>query len=294
MNFNYPKGIIDTNTTQSVNDTISHIIKQKSIVNPIIKDDIFTILEAFCKVIYYPIEDSVSSFFIKFNENEFNDSVVFINTNTSYEKQVFAAAYELAYVTGVIKDNQNILSVNDLFSSQHYVSSDSNHSRLTAIYFASQLLVPDNILEKYLIDMKMKDTDCITVEGILKLMDLFLFPYEPMIMKLYINGNLSKTEYEHFLSLNSISDNSIFQFQKRFGLCSKNNNLIRTKKFSNFIDLAIKSYKITVRTYDKLECLLKLFDLTPELVGVKKKINQYTTEKELELQRVFDDYDEKI
>lgn len=70
--------------------------------NMIIRDDIFGILEKYCTVVYYPIENEINCGFHtqRFVKDKL-EHFVYINTAKTVAEQVFAAAHELGHVWGV-------------------------------------------------------------------------------------------------------------------------------------------------------------------------------------------------
>lgn len=278
MNSNYLKKVLLENDIKFIKSKID-MINKNHIINPIVKSDIFQLLESVGKVLYYPIKDNVCAFYTKIDTNHSKKNIIFINTSMPYEKQIFAAAHEFAHIIGIAGNHEEILVDNNIYN---YVLDNSeciNKNEILANYFACELLVKDSLLESHLLKMKIDTPDSITIEHIIKLMDMFLFPYRPMVLKLYYMDKISHYKYEELINVNY--DNLIFQLQNRLGLCSMNNTPTRIKSFSNFIDLAITSYDMTVRTYDKLKYVLKLFDLTPDKFGVKKKLPEYFSEEKL-------------
>lgn len=272
MNLSYQKNSIQKSDINKFRSKINYILNEKNIFNKIIKDDIFLLLESVSKVLYYPIKDSVSSFFMKIN----GYNLVFINTHMPYENQLFSAAHELSHIISISKNREEVLVWKDLYKYFNCTLDNLDRDELISNRFASELLVNNEILENMLIQMEMNDFDAVTPEIIVRLTDLFVFPYEAMVLKLYELNKISRKKYLEFISLsNSSSSNQIFQLEKRLGLCSRNNELTNTKKFSDFIDLAINSYKFTVRTYDKLAYNLSLFDLNPQNMNVKRKRPSY-------------------
>lgn len=290
MNFYNQKNILHEKDILFIKKKINDIIKERNITELKIKDNIFNLLESVSKVLYYPIDDKVSSFYMKINENSFNERFVFINTNMPYERQVFAAAHELSHILSISKDHQEVFTNEAISHVQDVNPSETEINEQLANRFASELLVCDNILEKELSLMNMDKMDSLTLKGIVKLMDEFLFPYKEFVIKLHNLGKLSNMKYKEFISIDAYNTQGpIIQLQQNMGLCTINNRVTKIKKFSNFIDLTIEAYNKTVRTYDKLEYLLRLFDLEPKNLNVKKKKPAYLTKKEFESERIFEE-----
>lgn len=81
---------------------IENIRNDYVLCNMKIKDDIFGILEQYCTVVYYPIENEKNcGFHVKRFVNDKLEDFVYINTAKPVAEQVFTAAHELGHVWGV-------------------------------------------------------------------------------------------------------------------------------------------------------------------------------------------------
>ena len=86
----------------AIQDEIAEIRKKYVINNDIIRDDVFGILEKYCTVLYYPIEDEKNcGFHIKKIVNDKQEEFVYINSAKTLEEQVFTAAHELGHIWNV-------------------------------------------------------------------------------------------------------------------------------------------------------------------------------------------------
>lgn len=254
----------------------------------VIRDDIFRILEDICTVLYYPVKDNIHAFSRLPDKFPNGKIVVFVNTNLTYEKQIFTAAYELAHVL-IIKDRP------EKFINKKTKGTLTKHDEESLHYaanvFASELLVDTDVLKKRLDLMGINKIDTLTHDHIVKLMDFFIFPYKSMLKRLYMIDFLSKEKFEELMLINPYtSNNPIFQLQNRLGLCSKNNIVTKLKKFSNFIDITIKAYEKKIISYDKLEHIFRLFDLKPSNFNIKLKPLSYLTREELEKHHFFTEF----
>ncbi|MDP4177326.1 MAG: ImmA/IrrE family metallo-endopeptidase [Bacillota bacterium] len=303
MNCIYDKNDTNENFKSFIKIKIDDLYTKKKINIPIIKDEIFNILETVSKVLYYPIKDDISAFHLKTNKSGFEHNIVFINTNLPYEKQVFAAAYEFAYIIILSENNRlscmkntdtkftNDKTLNKALDKALDTNSkilDAHDLELICTQFAGEFLVRDDILEEELIKMGISKADKISLENIVRLMNLFILPYKIILKRLYEENKISKQKYSELSLIKSCgNDSPIFQIQKRLGLCSKNNEISKIKSFSNFIDLAIKSYSASLKDYEDLEYSLKLFDLKPSNFNIKKTESQCLTINELEIQHLL-------
>ena len=87
-----------------IREIVSHIKKECIIQNTAIRDDIFSILEDKCTVMYYPLQNEKNrGFHIKrIVKNQLED-FVYINTAKPIVEQIFTAAHELGHIFEVSK-----------------------------------------------------------------------------------------------------------------------------------------------------------------------------------------------
>lgn len=85
-----------------ISSVIENIRADYVLSNMIIKDNIFGILEKYCTVVYYPLENEKNCGFHtqRYVKDDLVD-FVYINTAKTISEQVFTAAHELGHVWGV-------------------------------------------------------------------------------------------------------------------------------------------------------------------------------------------------
>lgn len=269
---------------RKIREDIVRLRNEKNIVNQDIQDDVFTLIEKECKVFYYPINDQELWAFYHKEEPEDGRSrkFVFINTNLPYEKQIFAAAHELAHIWNVSADEpETLVTSADEDSPIRLDEADSvtpSKDEDIANRFAAELLMAEKTV---------RDLYHRCVEGntkypkevqliilVLCLMDYYLVPYKMTVLRLEELGLITLQEEEILLSVPREGENSIGQLQKRLGLCERNNEITRTKEFADFINLAIQDYQKQLITFAKLRQSLSIFDLTPESMGITEEKKQ--------------------
>lgn len=172
--------------------------KEKGIVNEIIREDVFDILSEECTVLYYALEDdSVEGCHVIKPVNGKMEQFVFINTTKAVQEQTWTAAHELGHVWRVdsyVKDKLN----------QYDLNSEQLVNR-----FAAELLLPENIFIKELVD-KLGEYDYkgpkmsaeMMVRLVTYLMNYFCTPYKAIIRR--------------FIELEYIDENAESQFLKGF------------------------------------------------------------------------------
>lgn len=251
--------------------------RSSGLTNKIIKDDVFNILEEQATVLYYPIEETeICAFYKKIEEKKF----VFINTNIPYEKQIFAAAHELAHLWNVATTEAELLRIDvveEYIGDRDFVVRNEKLEYF-ANRFAAEFLVQKEALQQELrhMDIANEQVDLVTI---VKLMDKFTVPYKTIVRRLYEVHHINKEVCQKFLSVERVDINRI---QKRLQLCEKNNAISKRVKLGNLVDLALQSYEQGLRTYEKLEALLGLVKELPENYGIQKKTVELMTEEELD------------
>lgn len=93
-------------------EQIQKFIEEKrdegKIINSIIRDDVFSILEKECTVLYYYLDDAIEGFHISKPVRGEQKQFVFINTQKVLQEQVWTAGHELGHVWKVdqyVKNN---------------------------------------------------------------------------------------------------------------------------------------------------------------------------------------------
>ena len=75
----------------AINTIINDIRKEQVLQNDAIRDDIFSILEKNCTVLYYPLQNEKNrGFHVKRIVNDKLEDFVFINTDKAIDEQIFA------------------------------------------------------------------------------------------------------------------------------------------------------------------------------------------------------------
>lgn len=240
-------------------ETIRAQVREKLILyckfNEVIGTQIFNILEKESKVLYYPLEDqNVWGFSEIIKDKEF----VCINTSLSYEKQVFAAAHELYHLW--------YGSSGEVMLSENMQELDADKDvELFANRFAAEFLIDEQLL---LQEMKVYeiDKDNMEIKDVVRLANIFVVPYRTMVRRLHEIGVFKGKKYNQFIG---ICDEQIDIWKKRLGLFEP----VRKENIglSNLIDLSMELYEKKLITFDKLEYLLELSELTPEEMGIRKE-----------------------
>lgn len=244
--------------------------------NRIIKEEIFKIIEMNSKTLYYPTkDDDICGAVYKSKKYK----ISYINTYIPLEKQVFAAAHELYHILYSEVDNNELISSNIL--DERLPTNKINKEDLKANRFAAEILVPKEVLINE-IDIRDIKENSIDIREIIELMDIFLVPYKTIIRRLYEIEYITKEKYINLLNQEDRNEESgIMLWQKRLGLCKRNNQRTNEIKLDKLIDNALKLYDKKQITYEKLEFLLKLANLKPSEFNIYEEKFESPSEEEI-------------
>ena len=244
--------------------------------NRIIKEEIFKIIEMNSKTLYYPTkDDDICGAVYKSKKYK----ISYINTYIPLEKQVFAAAHELYHILYSEVDNNELISSNIL--DERLPTNKINKEDLKANRFAAEILVHKEVLINE-IDIRDIKENSIDIREIIELMDIFLVPYKTIIRRLYEIEYITKEKYINLLNQEDRNEESgIMLWQKRLGLCKRNNQRTNEIKLDKLIDNALKLYDKKQITYEKLEFLLKLANLKPSEFNIYEDKFESPSEEEI-------------
>lgn len=178
-----------------IQDFINLKKQEKSIVNEIIREDVFDILGAECVVLYYALEDSqVEGCHVIKPLNGRMEQFVFINTTKAVQEQTWTAAHELGHVWKVDNYVKNKLNQYDL-NSEDLVNR-----------FAAELLLPKDIFVKEVND-KLREYDYkgprmsaeMMVRLVTYLMNYFCTPYKAIIRRFIELGYIEEDSEQEYL-----------------------------------------------------------------------------------------------
>lgn len=184
-------------TVVKIRKEVEKIKKNYGIINPIIRKDIFELLDNLCVVLRYPLDNDEEANgihvkrWIKGEQKDF----VFINTSNSIEKQIYTAAHELGHVWEI---DEKVLDE----------SSGCEKSEAVINRFAAELLMPYEIFK----EMFLKECDKNKIYGmkienkvfmkiIILLMNTFMVPYKAIIYRIEEIGYIDSFSREQLEEL---------------------------------------------------------------------------------------------
>ena len=180
--------------------------------NSLLRDDVLELLDRYCTVVYYPIENEGNNGFhvtgIPFVDGT-RHNFVFINTAQTIEKQVFTAAHELGH----------IWNVDEYIISELNLDSSTEMREMIINRFAAILLIPnENFSTAVRAGLKAlgnNDGKTITFENLLKLvvtlMNQFYVPMNAIVLRLVETSFFNPDFAELFLGYDKIPEDFFTQ-----------------------------------------------------------------------------------
>lgn len=185
----------DEKTVEAIQEFVKQKRKEENIVNQVIRDDVFALLEKHCIVLYYPLEDDkIEGCHIIKPLGKGEEQFVFINTTKAVQEQTWTAAHELGHVWKVDRYVKDKLNRPD-------VDSEDVVNR-----FAAELLLPEFIfkgeirqrLEEYHYEGPVMSTETM-VRLVTYLMNYFCTPYKAVIRRFIELDYIEESSEEAFL-----------------------------------------------------------------------------------------------
>ncbi|AKN33780.1 hypothetical protein Ccar_24320 [Clostridium carboxidivorans P7] len=184
--------MLSENIINGIEQLVQEIKQEKNIKNEIIRDDVFSILQALdCIVLYYPLEgeenDGCSGCHIEKPVNGKMEQFVFINTNNTRERQAFTAAHELGHILKVDK------RLREKFPEEEF------KCEVVINRFAAELLMPRELFKEAM-EFKLKEMHYTgptikaldLVKLIAYLMNYFFVPFKSVVRRLNEIGRLDE------------------------------------------------------------------------------------------------------
>ncbi len=227
-------------------------------VNELIRDDIFLLLDKYCTVIYYPINDTKNNgFHVTYYNDEEPVNFVYINTSQHREKQTFTAAHELGHIWEVDK----------LFGDKDHDSQERIINR-----FASELLMPKDIFIKHVTDelkQHLENGNNIDIMDMIKVitsaMNYFFTSYKSVVYRMYEVGLLGKESCDVlWISDNHPNSSAIVEISKKFAQENGYSRLYKDDKIKHidgFTELLNTAKEKELLSKKKLASLYEKFDL---------------------------------
>lgn len=186
---------------------------RRDFVNQLLREDLLLLLDKWCTVIYYPVNDEQNhGFHVRRHLADKEEDFVFINTNQDKEKQIFAAAHELGHIWRL-----------DQFLKERGIALDEEQEEDVMNRFAAELMMPTDLFLKFI----MRQVSSYPQEGTavkiqihdmlricLAAMYEYFMPYKAVVIRLFELGFLTKDSAEKLLGKGALKYSAIEDFLK--------------------------------------------------------------------------------
>lgn len=179
--------------------------------NNIIQDDIFSVLENYVArkempfdLLRYPIRDRelCACTFIRKGH-----MFVMVNSALPVSKQIFAAAHELYHIYCCLEDSNPILLQSGSMLDSDVLDEDTKEIEdKEANAFAALLLAPKERIDEQT-DVYNLSYKNISVQVVLRIMDIFAIPYKAAVLRLYEEEKISLKAAEDLLRIDDAEIN---------------------------------------------------------------------------------------
>lgn len=271
--------LLDKCIVDIILEEVNEIRKECGTVNVVIRDEVFSILESKCTVLYYPIEDNeLDGYRVARTVEGKEEQFVFINTANPEEKQIFAAAHELGHILQV--DDKVIEKL------QQYNKKGIDFHEAIISRFAAELLVEKDIFQKL---FTLKILDCPKskagymvldlIKIVVFLMDYFLVPYKTIVKRLVEIEWLSQKDERILLKLNDEVPQLLRAYIKE-GAFIRLEHPTNIKAFGDLPKYLGKLANDEKISRKKLQRLREMFDLE-EYADIPTSIHQVTIKEDI-------------
>lgn len=171
--------------------------------NNIIQDDIFNVLENYVSrndmsfdLLRYPVKDKelCACTFIRKGH-----MFVMVNSALPLSKQIFAAAHELYHIYCCFEENSPVLLQSGSILEADVLDEDTKETEdMEANAFAALLLAPKERIEEQT-DVYNLSYKNVSVQVILRIMDIFAIPYKAAVLRLYEEDKINVKAAEELL-----------------------------------------------------------------------------------------------
>lgn len=216
---------LTTSFNESIENAIQTFIEQKfqsgglkqEFPNLLLRQDVLNLLDRYCTVVYYPLEDESNNGFrlkdVPFLDGETHD-FVFINTAQTLEKQAFTAAHELGHIWGVDEAIVHECQLDDTAENREGVINR----------FAAVLLMPRDLFRtavkvkaaEYLEEGKQAITLINLVKVTVHLMNYFYAPWKAVVIRMNELQQIDDNTTDRMLDQSDDLGKEIKNFSERY------------------------------------------------------------------------------
>lgn len=243
-----------------IQNEVRTIVDRYKIVNRIVRNDIFEILEKLCVVLRFPLEDEEANGIhvircVKGEDKHF----VFINTSNGIEKQVYTAAHELGHVW---KIDEKVLSQFD-----YPCDSEAIINR-----FAAELLMPmDIFLKVFALKCSERGIKAGQVEEkqlinvVVFLMNTFMVPYKAVVYRIEEVGIIDADNRKKLEECEEKYKDYMIECTKAYDY----QNILKTdkqKSMSDLYNMLVAAEKRELLSDKKIKYVRELFDYNDGII----------------------------
>lgn len=251
---------------------------REAFINPVLREDILSLLERHCTVIYYPLEHDEKTqndgFHVRYpvghhgQERDF----VYINTNRPRENQNFTAAHELGHIWKLDRFLEEKLGVT---LSEAQVEQAMNR-------FAAELLMPEPFFKGFVLrtakqlieqgnfyeqtSQKVRFSVAQVLQICLAAMYEYFVPYKAVVIRLCETKFLSKDQMEGLLGQQLLKYETIRDFLRSTAHAKGYDNRLFTPDGRKWMEglkgLLDNAEKRNVMTDSRLRTIRERFDLS--------------------------------
>ena len=213
---------------QIISREIKDLRKKNNVVNTILRNDVFALLESQnCTVLYYPLDDEIKGFRVRKYVNGCDEDFVYINTAKPEDIQIFTAAHELGHLINIDVTVCSELNMNDVSKKMREDIIDRFAAELLMEKSAFAMSFDVQIHDYVDDDGMVSGRDMI--KAIVFLMDFFMVPYDAVVERLYETKRIGK-KYRDYLLDKAIVSESLIE------------NAIKEGKYKRLKPTGIKSF----------------------------------------------------
>lgn len=260
MHKDLPKDIVGV-----IQKKTEEIINEYNIINPVIKDEIFNILGKLCIVLRYPLDDDedANGLHVKRHINGEIRHFVFINTNSTLEKQIYTAAHELGHIWDI--DKKVIAETGECdYDSETIINR-----------FAAELLMPERHFVK-LVRLKCEELGLKNGEAdiyyilriIVSMMYSFMVPYKAVIYRLLEVGFIDEKGKQVLENLEKGYPGiieEIIQLENYQKLRQKN----KEKSMGHLYEMLKSAKKQDILSDNRFKSICRQFDISYEAENIE-------------------------
>lgn len=252
--------VSDIEIISEIKNIVKDVRNKNEIVNPVIRDDVFMLLQACnCTVLYYPLEgeeeDGCDGFHIEKPVNGEMKQFVFINTENTRERQAFSAAHELGHIWNV-----------DKLVKEKFPRKNIDHQMSESIInrFAAELLMPEDYFQKQVDDyLKKIDYNGKTVklteliDMTVYLMNYFFVPYKAVVIRFEELNRLQEC-YENELMV--YKDSKVVEAIIQTKQYTRLNVVSKHKSLDNLQELLVQAHNEELISEKRFRNICELFE----------------------------------